>query len=412
MHNLEACASASGTSVDLPKKRNALFQTEFGGEVVGLQDKDVAHNNAQSTLASQHPTEDLIFWTDSSTLHTGFAGGVAFAWLSREEEAHWKELRWHVIRDSKIKNDWLELLAICYEITEALNRCQAAHETGVSKVHRVKIFSDSVMALHWIKNFHTIPQKKQYELPFQSQLADMKAESRIIKNMGIDLQVIWCPAHYGVTGNVKADKAADKAAKGHGPTIDLSENMYLQQPPSAWVMKYQKREQKGKADAHRKMVKAPLHGVQSGRIAKTSATKTSKKSLANIKAKLEVVQGEDASDLAPAEDNKVKEETTAVANLHSTKQNTVKPAAGAQNRTARKPRNGRLPRHQRLARTSTKDIQEFDMKITRLLALRPHCCRPILRLTMRLVGKSKNHDGHPVIYLPGLLDDLQQHMSS
>ena len=93
--------------------------------------------------------------------------------------------------------------AECAALARALELASQRNRTP----ERVTIFSDAQAAIRWMASDEPGPGQ-QYALQAQKHIATLR-QSR----PGIVIEVRWCPAHKGVTGNEKADEWAKIGAE-------------------------------------------------------------------------------------------------------------------------------------------------------------------------------------------------------
>ncbi|KAH8884720.1 hypothetical protein GQ53DRAFT_829668 [Thozetella sp. PMI_491] len=220
-----------------PKKHLPTFPGTIytGSRGAAMAYTGLLGDETSGQLFSTHvPTEDrqLVLWTDASYHERSQRGGFSVV-LQPTAGNPWQEFCWTVGMDPKIYRKgvvyYAEFLAIDaaleFAVKEAESRMQtpssasptqgpAASVGSTAQRHpplkRVVVFSDCKQVLDSLN------------LGRQGTISRSPEHARRLQQLGIALELRWCPAHSGVLGNEKADLLA-KLAVYHGPA-----------PPQPW----------------------------------------------------------------------------------------------------------------------------------------------------------------------------------
>ena len=131
-------------------------------------------------------------FTDGSRLDDG-AAGYAVAWRDGQT---WKGIKTHMGYNQEAYD------AECAALARALEEASRRNLTP----ERVTIFSDAQAAIRRMASDEPDPGQ-QYALQARKHIASLRRA-----RPGITIEIRWCPAHKGITGNEKADEWAKLAA--------------------------------------------------------------------------------------------------------------------------------------------------------------------------------------------------------
>jgi len=137
--------------------------------------------------------EGLTIFTDGSRLESG-ATGYAVAWKAGNR---WVGVKAHMGYNQEAFD------AECAALTRALE-VAAKRRTGPKAV---TVFTDSQAAMARIASEEPGPAQ-QYARQARKWIAKLRERDRNVR-----IEIRWCPAHSGVTGNEEADKWAKQAAE-------------------------------------------------------------------------------------------------------------------------------------------------------------------------------------------------------
>lgn len=103
-----------------------------------------------------------------------------------------------------------EMAAIAEGLAVALSQTL----TDPAKIHRVVIFSDCREALSRVNEVRQRRFSEELLLSeANSVLRKLITRSQYFRRIGISIELRWVPAHLGVEGNIRADRAARSAAE-------------------------------------------------------------------------------------------------------------------------------------------------------------------------------------------------------
>lgn len=159
------------------------------------QENDIDKYRVQNYLTERY-REDIIIYTDASK-QTDTRMGVAYVIPKLKIEVSKRISDDLAVYTAELIAVWLALLWV-----------------EINRPSKVIIASDSSSALISIKHFQS---KSRQDIVYEI----LKVANNLGKS-GIDITLVWIPAHIGVVGNESADKNAKQAAGN--PNIDIEVN--------------------------------------------------------------------------------------------------------------------------------------------------------------------------------------------
>lgn len=212
-----------------------LFETLLGacGARVEIDDRLTAKRIAIDEYVSPERLNRFVVWTDAS--HTSDANGIAIVWRKNPAINIWSHLVFKL--DPIFCNNTAEFFAISEAVKLAVQRLQ-----GGVRVSKLIIYTDSQSALLWIRDYHTKIPNQRCKFPRQFELAKLKENVNKLSNTGAEVIFRWVPGHSAVSGNVRADRLAARAARSstgssHFPRLQYPVNGYVE-PPSREELGY------------------------------------------------------------------------------------------------------------------------------------------------------------------------------
>jgi ribonuclease HI len=146
--------------------------------------------------------ENGAYYTDGSRLE-GDQVGAGVAWRTR---SGWKQKSWHLGRNKVVLD--AELFAI-----------SQAMQMALSQRRKTKIFTDAEAALKMIKSGQAWP----------TSVRRIWEDAEKLQKRGTPVILLWTPAHVGVPGNERADKAAKKGAQGGKDADPTTSLLYIKE---------------------------------------------------------------------------------------------------------------------------------------------------------------------------------------
>ena len=160
--------------------------------------------HAAAFIASQdvgHRQNRLVYWTDGSSMKSGSGIGVAYTSFGSEK---WVEGSWRI--KERVDANVAEIIAIMKALDLAREQCK---DLGSSCVEYVVVYSDSITALDLFQRNGKDPKRvRKFVSLEEAILAAAELDA-----LGVRVELRWVPAHEGIEGNMRADKAARNAAR-------------------------------------------------------------------------------------------------------------------------------------------------------------------------------------------------------
>lgn len=200
----------------------------FVGDVI-IQSRDDAILAAResSRPSSECAEKQLLFYVDGSLFfkrgkrNAKRCAGAAVVFQA-EDGQDWQERVFSLPRESDTCT--AEMAAISEGLAVALSQTL----TQPAEVCKVVIFSDCQEALSRV---HELRQHTFSEEWLQSErnlvLRKLITRSQYFRKLGISVELRWVPAHSGVEGNIRADRAARSAAADDSGGPSLTNGVYL-----------------------------------------------------------------------------------------------------------------------------------------------------------------------------------------
>lgn len=167
-------------------------------------DVTINSRDAAAFIASQdvgHRQNRLVYWTDGCSMKSGSGIGIVTASFGSET---WVEGSWRT--KERLDANVMEILAITKALELAMEQCK---DRGSSCVEHVVVYSDSINALNLFQRNWKDPRTAGKLAPLEEAIS-AAAE---LDALGVRVELRWVPAHEGVGGNPRADKAARNAAR-------------------------------------------------------------------------------------------------------------------------------------------------------------------------------------------------------
>ncbi|KAF7958893.1 hypothetical protein EAE96_002420 [Botrytis aclada] len=163
------------------KTKRDLKNKLFKGVVV-IEPRETALSSAAKEVDSYFNEDRLVLWTDGSLSESSGCGiGIAY----RSPKYGWDDIFWRI--RGQISINHLEIYAV---------------------PSKVVIYSDSCSALELFHRWRNSLAKLE-KLPYAEQLiVPGIIASEALSVLGVEVELRYVPAHSGVEGNVKADRAA------------------------------------------------------------------------------------------------------------------------------------------------------------------------------------------------------------
>lgn len=220
------------------RRENALLRStadlRFVGDVI-IQSRDDAILAARESPRPRSTCADkeLVFYVDGSLFfkkgkrNAKRCAGSAVVFQS-DDGQDWQERVFPLPPESDTFA--AEMAAIAEGLAVSLSQTL----TQPADVCKVVIFSDCQEALSWVDELrqHTFSEE-WLRSEINSVLRKLVTRSQCFSKLGISVELRWVPAHSGVEGNVRADRAARSAAQddsggpGFTNTVYLDEALHL-----------------------------------------------------------------------------------------------------------------------------------------------------------------------------------------
>lgn len=173
--------------------------------------------------------KELVFYVDGSSLYkqgkrnAKRSAGAAVVFQAGDDKV-WQERVFPL--PSKTDAFGAEMTAIAEGLAVALSQI-LIQPAGIGKV---VLFSDCPGALSRVKELRSRTFREESlhsELEVNSVIRKLITRSQYFRKLGISVELHWVPAHSGVEGNVRADRAARNAAQDDRAGPGLTKGVYL-----------------------------------------------------------------------------------------------------------------------------------------------------------------------------------------
>lgn len=182
------------------KTKRDLKNKLFKGVVV-IEPSETALVSAAKEVNSYLNEDRLVLWTDGSGNETSDCGiGIAY----RSSKYVWDDLSWRI--RGQISTYLLEIYAIVRALEIGWDMCR--NQGAERKPSKLVIYSDCSDALRRFDQFRN-SLKRLENLPNAEQLiVPGIIASEALSLLEVEVELRYVPAHSGVEGNVRADRAA------------------------------------------------------------------------------------------------------------------------------------------------------------------------------------------------------------
>ncbi|KAG9257005.1 uncharacterized protein F5Z01DRAFT_633779 [Emericellopsis atlantica] len=181
------------------------------------QDANAPKIEAKNAIVSPS-THDLVYFVDGSALPRLETSAAAVVHMNTTKRGtfRWETTSFLVRQHEAVCVDEAELSAMAGALVMAVLKVKGQHQMRkkrVDAIHRVLIFSDSQAALRQVQHW-------QHHAPCRKELANcaiarrIVVNSRILAQLHVQVTFHWVPGHARVMGNMRADAAARRMAKG------------------------------------------------------------------------------------------------------------------------------------------------------------------------------------------------------
>lgn len=200
----------------------------FHSKVI-IEKREDALAKAKNVIA--YPSaEDLVYFVDGSALPRLETSAAAVVHMNTTKKGgfRWETTSFLVRQNEAVCADGAELAAIAGALVIAVSKIkgQAPKKRAASNTaRRVLVFSDSQVALRQTLQWqHNAPCRNDLE---NSAIArGIITSSQILSQLDVHLVLHWVPGHARVKGNLRADKAARRMAKGRMGSSSFFEDYY------------------------------------------------------------------------------------------------------------------------------------------------------------------------------------------
>lgn len=204
-------------------------ELRFLGDVI-VQSRDDAILTARKASRPRPNTceeKELFFYVDGSSLYKSGkrnakrSAGAAVVFQADDDQS-WQERVFPLPPESDAFT--AEMAAIAEGLAVALSQTL----TRPAKINKVVVFSDCREAL---SRFNELRQQTFSEEWLRSDLNSclrkLITRSQYFCRIGISIELRWVPAHSGVEGNIRADRAARSAAEDDSAGPGFTNGVYL-----------------------------------------------------------------------------------------------------------------------------------------------------------------------------------------
>lgn len=203
-------------------------ELRFVGDVI-IQSRDDAILAAResSRPSSECPETQLVFYVDGSLFfkrgkrNAKRCAGAAVVFQA-DDDQDWHERVFSLPRESDTFA--AEMAAIAEGLAVALSQTL----TQPADVCKVVVFSDCQEALSRVNELrHRTFSEEWLQSERNSVLRKLITRSQYFCKLGISVELRWVPAHSGVEGNIRADRAARSAAADDSGGPGFTNGVYL-----------------------------------------------------------------------------------------------------------------------------------------------------------------------------------------
>lgn len=206
-------------------------ELRFAGDVI-TQPRDDAILAAREAASRPRPEcaeKELVFYVDGSSFYkpgkrnAKRCAGAAVVFPADDGQV-WQERVFPLPRETDAFG--AEMTAIAEGLAVALSQTL----TQPGGIRKVAVFSDcpgALVRLNELRQRTFSEECLRSELPVNSVLRKLITRSQYFRRLGISVELRWVPAHSGVEGNVRADRAARNAAQDDRAGPGLTKGVYL-----------------------------------------------------------------------------------------------------------------------------------------------------------------------------------------
>lgn len=220
---------------------NATSELQFCGDIISEQSKDDAIAAAmEASSKSFADDQHIVIFVDGSLVWkpNGKSGsiahlGAAVVYKSFGGSQGWEERRYSAL--SKERNSQkAELFAIAQgaavaiELIMRLRRQNGCGPGRMAADYRVTIFTDYRNALGKVDKLRRKKPAVNTQVCSDPDICKLILRSQHLHHIGVHLELCWVPGHLGVEGNVRADEAAQLAAKTQGITVPVEGRRWIE----------------------------------------------------------------------------------------------------------------------------------------------------------------------------------------
>lgn len=216
---------------------NATEELQFFGDITIEQSPSDAiaaavKASSKSFAEDQHIVifvDGSLVWKPNDKSDSIAHLGAAVVYKSPEGSQDWQVRRYCAL--SKERNpENAEVFAIAQgaavaiELIKRQRRQRRQNGSGSGKKasnYRVTVFTDCRSALERIKKLRGKKPAVKTQMCSDPNICKLIMRSQRLHQIGVHLELCWVPGHFGVEGNVRADKAAQLARKTQGITVPV-----------------------------------------------------------------------------------------------------------------------------------------------------------------------------------------------
>ncbi|KAF7906507.1 hypothetical protein EAF00_000786 [Botryotinia globosa] len=187
------------------KTKRDLKNKLFKGVVV-IEAREIALATAAKEVDSYLNEDRLVLWTDGSGNESSDCGiGIAY----HSSKYVWEDISWRI--RGQISTYLLEMYAIVRALEIGWDMCR--NQGAERKPSKIVIYSDCSDALRRFDQFRR-SLKRLEKLTYAEQLiVPGIIASEALNVLDVEVELRYVPAHSGVEGNIRADRAAKIARK-------------------------------------------------------------------------------------------------------------------------------------------------------------------------------------------------------
>lgn len=208
---------------------HCIAEIHFVGDVI-IQSRDdamLAAREASRPRSHECEEQELVFYVDGSSLYkrgkrnAKRSAGAAVVFQA-DDGQKWQERVFPLGQESDAFT--AEMAAIAEGLAVALSKTL----TTPTKIHKVVIFSDCREALSRVNELRQREFSEEWlRSEVNSVLRKLITRAQYFCRIGISIELRWVPAHSGVEGNIRADRAARSAAEDDSGGPGFTNGVYL-----------------------------------------------------------------------------------------------------------------------------------------------------------------------------------------